>query len=53
MLILRTGHVALSNLGPGPATHLQKGGRMIVLQNQTPLSTDFFIARMTPYFQNR
>ena len=37
--------------GPGRATYLQKGGRMIVLQNQkSPLSTDFFIVKMNPFF---
>ena len=36
---------------PGPATQIQKVGRMIVLQNQKrPLSTDFFIEKMTPFF---
>ena len=35
---------------PGPATHLQKGGRMIFLQYQKiPLSTDIFLEKMTPY----
>ena len=39
---------------PSPATHLRKGGRMIVLQNKKrPLFTDFLFEKMTPYFQNR
>ena len=41
------------SLCPGPAIQMQKVGRMIVLQNQKrPLSTDFFIEKMTPIFQN-
>ena len=36
---------------PGPATCVQKGGHMIVLQNQKrPLSTHFFIDKITPFF---
>ena len=37
-----------------PATCVEKGGHMIILQNQKgPLSTDFFMDKMTLFFSKR
>ena len=39
---------------PGPATHMQNGGRMIVLQNKNiPLSLTFTKGKKGPFFQKR
>ena len=39
---------------PGPATHIQKGGRMIVLQiKKSPFSLIFTYEKKTPFFQKR